>query len=260
MPSNYTVNMVMRADTRRLRRELGIAKREWQTFGNSVNSIGRTMGTAIVAASAAVGVAITGIVRTGKDFERSMSELSAITGAVGDDLDNLGKSARNMAKVSSFSAGQAATAFKLVASAKPDLLESAEALSEVTRNALTLAEAAGIDLPTAANSLGSALNQFSADAEEASRFINVLAAGSKFGAASIADVSIALKNSGVVAANLGVSFESTNAALQVLGASAIKGGEAGTKLRGVLLKLEQAGGEYSVVTHGLSTALREPRC
>ena len=258
MPANsgYTVNMVMRADARRMRRDLNAAKREWQTFGNQISSIGRTMGVAIIAASAAVGGAVTGIVRTGREFERAMSELSAITGAVGEDLDNLGASARNMAKVSSFSAGQAATAFKLVASAKPDLLENAAALGEVTKNALTLAEAAGIDLPTAANSLGSALNQFSADAEEASRFINVLAAGSKFGASSINEVAIALKNSGVVAANLGLSFESTNAALQVLGANAIKGGEAGTQLRGVLLKLEKAGGDYSVVTHGLSTALK----
>ena len=258
MPTNsgYTVNMVMRAETRRMRRDLNAAKREWQAFGAQINTIGRGMGTAIIAASAAIGGALTGVIRTGKEFERAMSELSAITGAVGKDLDDLGTSARNMAKVSSFSAGQAATAFKLVASAKPDLLENAAALEEVTKNALTLAEAAGIDLPTAANSLGSALNQFSADAEEASRFINVLAAGSKFGASSINEVSIALKNSGVVAANLGLSFESTNAALQVLGANAIKGGEAGTQLRGVLLKLEKAGGDYSVVTHGLSTALK----
>ena len=257
MPSNtYSVNLAIRADTKQLRTSLNKAKRQWKTFGSQINGIGKGIGVAMAAASAVAVVGLGSIIRTGKQFEQSMSELSAITGATGKNLDNLGKAARNMAKVSSFSAGQAATAFKLVASAKPDLLESAAALTEVTKSALTLAEAARIDLPTAANALGSALNQFGAGAKEASRFINVLAAGSKFGAASIADVSIALKNSGVVASTLNVTFEQTNAALQVLGASAIKGGEAGTKLRGVLLKLEQAGGNYSVITHGLSGALQ----
>ena len=257
MPRNsYAVNMALRADSKTFSRDLDKANKKWSSFGKAVNQTGKLLGSAIKAGAIAAVAGLTAATVVGSRFEKAMSELSAITGSTGKDLEALGTAAREMAKVSSFSAGQAATAFKLVASAKPDLLESAAALAEVTKNALTLAEAAGIELPTAANALGSALNQFSADADQANRFINVLAAGSKFGASSISDVSQALKNSGVVAANLNITFEETNAALQVLASSAIKGSEAGTKFRGVLLNLEQAGGDYSVITHGLSGALK----
>ncbi len=58
---------------------------------------------------------------------------------------------------------------------------------------IILSEAAGTTLAESAVTLGSALNQFSEGADEAGRFINVLAAGAKFGASEITDTSEALK-------------------------------------------------------------------
>lgn len=182
--------------------------------------------------------AMNAAVQASKAFQKSMSDLSAITGATGEQLKLLEANARQIGATTSLSASQAAEAFKLIASAKPDLLESSAALNTVTRAAVTLAEAAGTTLPEAADTLGSALNQFGADASEANRYINVLAAGSKFGAAEVTDVAVALKNSGVAAASAGVGFETLNAAIQSLAAVGIKGGEAGTGLRNIILKLE----------------------
>ena len=68
----------------------------------------------------------------------------------------------------------------------------------------------------------------------------------------------ALKNAGVSAAGAKVSFEETNAAIQILSANAIKGGEAGTALRNIILKLETSANKKlhpSIV--GLSGALNE---
>lgn len=191
-----------------------------------------------VAGIIAVGAASLKSIYDNKRFEKSLSDLSAITGSTGKQLEYMSAQARDIGATTSLSASEASEAFKLIASAKPDLLESASALNEVTRAAVTLAEAAGTTLPEAADTLGSSLNQFGADADEASRFINVLAAGSKFGASSVADVSVALKNAGVAASSVKVSFEETNAAIQQLAAVGIKGGEAGTGLRNILLKLE----------------------
>lgn len=182
--------------------------------------------------------AMNAAVQASKAFQKSMSDLSAITGATGEQLKLLEANARQIGATTSLSASQAAEAFKLIASAKPDLLESSAALNTVTRAAVTLAEAAGTTLPEATDTLGSALNQFGADASEANRYINVLAAGSKFGAAEVVDVAVALKNSGVAAASAGVGFETLNAAIQSLAAVGIKGGEAGTGLRNIILKLE----------------------
>ena len=187
---------------------------------------------------AAVGAVLLKSSAAAKKFEKSMSDLSAITGATGEQLKYLEAQAAQIGASTSLSASEAAEAFKLIASAKPDLLESTEALNEVTRAAVTLAEAAGTTLPDAASTLGSALNQFGADADEANRYINVLAAGSKFGAAEVAEVAESLKVSGVSAAAAKVSFEQMNAAIQALSTVSIKGSEAGTALRNIILKLE----------------------
>jgi len=230
------------------------------TFNKNLNtdlasSVKRMVG--FTAVFAAASVAIKSTISTTKDFEQSVSQLSAITGAVGEDLEFYAAQSREIGKSTTLSASQAVTAFKLIASAKPDLLSSRDALAAVTKEAVTLAEAASISLPEAASALGNSLNQFGAGAEEASRFINVLAAGSKFGASSIADTSEALKQAGAAANAAGLSFESTNAGIQALAAGGINAAVAGTGLRNVLLILEQEADKNlrpSVV--GLSTAIQ----
>ena len=196
-------------------------------------------------------------IKKARQFEQSIAELGSITGATGKDLEFLSDAAKEFGKTTTLSASQAATAFKLVASAKPDLLENADALKAVTEQTIILAEAAGIELPAAADALGASLNQFSAGADEAGRFINVLAAGSKLGSSEISATAAALEKAGVVASVAGLSFEETNAAIQLLAKGAIKGSEAGTGLRGVLLKLTtQANDQFNPAIVGMESALK----
>lgn len=208
------------------------------TLTKTAAGVTAAMASMTIAAAAAAAIFTGQSIAANRKFEKSLSDLSAITGSTGSQLEYLKAQSLAIGASTTLSASQASQAFKLIASAKPDLLESATALNEVTRAAVTLAEAAGTDLPTAADTLGGALNQFGADADEATRFINVLAAGAKFGASEINDTAIALKNSGVAAKSVGVGFEEANAAIQALAAVGIKGGEAGTGLRNILLKLE----------------------
>jgi len=206
---------------------------------------------------AGLGVVLLGSVKTFATFNQSIADLSAITGATGNDLKFYSDAAREMGAVTTLSASEVADAFRLVASAKPDLLSNAEALKAVTKQAITLAEAAGITVPEAANTMASALNQFGQNADQAARFTNVLAAGSKFGAASIAEMGESLRESGTAAASMGLDFEETNAALQLLSTNAIKGGSAGTQLRGVLLALETKTEDFRPSVLGVSEALRQ---
>ena len=164
------------------------------------------------------------IMREGALFEQSVADLSAITGAVGNDLDFLSLKSQEFAAVTTLSAIDVVEAFKLVASAKPDLLTNKDALAAVTKEAIALAEAAGVTVPNAANVLGLSLNQFGEAADQASRYVNVLAAGAKLGASEVEDTSEAIKNSGVVAKSMGLNFEELNAAIQILAASGVKGG------------------------------------
>jgi TP901 family phage tail tape measure protein len=208
-------------------------------------------------AISALSLAVKASISANRQFEKSLSDLSAITGSTGDQLEYLKAQAAEIGATTSLSASEASEAFKLIASAKPDLLESSAALNSVTRAAVTLAEAAGTTLPDAANTLGSALNQFSADADEATRYINVLAAGSKFGAAEVAEVAESLKVSGVSAASASVSFEELNASIQSLSMVSIKGSEAGTALRNIILKLEtDVNQKLKPSVNGLNGALK----
>lgn len=190
------------------------------------------------------------------EFNATISNLSALTGAVGKDLAVFRQAAIDIGGSTSLSASQAAEAMKLIGSASPELLKSAESLKSVTQQAVTLAEAAGSTLPEAASALTGALNQFQLGADQAGRVINVLAAGAKEGASEINDTVEAMRNAGVVAAQAGVNFEQFNGAVQALAQGQIKGAEAGTGLRNILTILNtQAKSELKPSIVGLSDAL-----
>lgn len=191
-----------------------------------------------------------------RKFSGAVAELSAITGATGKDLQFLKDSAMDLGSTTLSSASEVAEAFKLVGSVKADLLDNVEALKSVTEEVILLSTASGVDLATAAKVTGSALNQFGADASEAARFVNVLAAGSKYGAAEVNDLGESLKFVGPVAGTLGISIEETVAALELLAEAGIKGSEAGTGLRAVLIRLStQSKDHLNPAVVGLTTAL-----
>lgn len=209
-----------------------------------------------IAGLAGVGFSLGAIIQTSRQYSQALSDLSSITGATGYKLRALDQAAQQMGRTTEYSASQAVEALKLMASAKPELLEAADGLQKATNSALLLAQAGGSTLPDATRTLALSLNQFGAGAEQADRYINVLAAGAKFGASEINDTAAAIKNGGVAAAQAGIGFETLNAAIQVLASREIKGGEAGTALRNIILNLEKGTDKTlkpSVV--GLSKAL-----
>lgn len=213
------------------------AKRTDEAYSRMGKTIAGVAGR--LAGFAGAGLSLGAIITTTREYGQALSDLSAITGATGAQLKSLDEAAQEMGRSTEYSASQAVEALKLMASAKPELLQTADGLTEATKSALTLAQAAGSTLPDATRTLALSLNQFGAGAQEADRYINVLAAGAKFGASEIADTAAAIKNGGVAAAQAGVGFETLNAAIQVLAEREIKGGEAGTALRNVILAIEK---------------------
>ena len=222
------------------------------------NQFSKSLGNlAKFAGPAALGAALVSTISVNKQFEKSISSLAAITGASGDDLNKLSDAAKRIGQTTTLSATQASEAFQLMASAKPDLLENLDALEATTQAAVTLAEAAGLELPAAATALGESLNQFGKGAEDADRFINVLAASSQKGAALVNQVNLSLKGAGVAASQAGLTFEQTNAQIQTLAFAGLKGAEAGTKLRTVLVKLQtQANDNFNPAVVGINEALK----
>lgn len=172
-----------------------------------------------------------------KQFDQSIADLKAITGAAGKDLQYLKNQAIELGKGTKGGASAVVEAYKLIASAKPELLENVQSLNQVTEAVLTLSKASGLEMPEAATALTDAMNQFGVDASQATKFVDTLAAGAKYGAAEIPQVTEALLKFGAVARTSNISIQESTALVELLAENGLKGADAGTALRNVLLKL-----------------------
>lgn len=209
----------------------------------------------VTAAVSALSSAIKSNIATARGFEKSMSQLSSLTGMVGDDLEKLKGYAIELGATTTLSASQVADAFKMIGSQQPQLLASGEALKAVTKNAITLAEAAGIELADAASTLSVSINQMGGDSSNAERYINVLAAASQKGAGDIAWLGEAITKSGTVAKAVGTDYEELVANLEQLAKAGYDASTAGTALRSIIMNLEkQANSEYKPSVVGLTAA------
>lgn len=234
------------------------AKQNAKDVSDSFHSIGTSVKQ--VAGSLAmvggVSLSIGSILGISRQYGQALSDLAAITGAAGEQLKVFDEAAQEMGRTTQYSAMQAAEAIKLMAASKPELMKTSEGLINVTKSSLILAQASGTTLPDATRTLALSLNQFGASVSDADRYINVLAAGSRYGASEVNETAEAIKKGGVAAAQAKVPFEEMNAVIQTLAEREVKGADAGTALRNMILILESSTDKKlkpSVV--GMTTAL-----
>ena len=199
-----------------------------------------------------------------KRFEKGLNELSAITGMVGSDLDFLKREAIEMSTATdkagnkiNMSATKILKAFKLVGSAKPELLKNKEALAEVTKQSIILSQATGgtMGLEESVKSLTTIMNQFNAPASEAGKFINVLAAGSKFGAGEIPFLAKAMEQAGTVAEAANISIEKTTGILELFAEKGLKAERSGVNFRNIIIELQKDTDNYTDGVFDINKAL-----
>lgn len=222
------------------------------SMNKSLLSVGAALGGAF-AVKAVISNAIKSIVA----FDKAMASLSAITGVVGKDLENLKGLVFEVAKETKKSSIEIAAAFELVGSKAPKLLENADALAAVTKEAITLNKATGGELIDSVSALTGVMNQFNLGAEDSNRIINALAAGSQKGAAPVAQISQAIDKFGTVANAANVSVEASIGLVETLAEKNINGAEAGTQLRNIILKLQAANIGFTDGVFNLNDGLQE---
>ena len=201
-------------------------------------------------------------IAAGTNFESALQSVSAVTGVTGAGLTDLGDRAKNLALQFGGSATTQLEAFQTILSKfGPGLANTPEALGAVSESVNILAKSAGLDAKASVDALSNSMLQFGVDAsdpaklaQESGRFINVLAASAKEGAAEIPQVAEAVLQAGVAAKGANISFEETNAAIQALAVGGKVGSEAGIALRNVIgLLIKQGGpGEEALQKVGLS--------
>ena len=183
----------------------------------------------------------------GIKLDSQMHDLSAVAGVTGDGLKQIETFARQSAKAFGTDAAVAVEGYKLLLSQlTPELGKYPDALREMGDCIQTTSKLMGGDGVAAAQVLTTAMNQYgvsmedpTAAAAEMARMMNVMAAAGQAGSAELPAISAALQQCGMAAKAANVSFEETNAAIQVLDKAGKKASEGGVALRNVLGQLSK---------------------
>lgn len=170
------------------------------------------------------------VIELGQNFTSTMSEVSAISGATGEDFEKLEACAREYGATTVFSASNAAEALKYMSLAGWDADQSTSALGGV----LNLAAASGMELGAASDMVTDYLSAFAMEAGEAAYFADLLSYAQSHSNTTAEALGEAYKN---CAANLnaaGQDVETVTSLLEGMANQGYKGSEAGTAMAAIM--------------------------
>jgi TP901 family phage tail tape measure protein len=204
----------------------------FQAAGQMLTRAGTTLTTCVTVPLAGIGAAS---VKTAADFESSMSNVQALSGATGSELEQLSNLAKEMGANTQFSASEAADALGYMALAGWDTQQSMNALPGV----LNLAAASGMGLAEASDLVTDYLSAFGEEADQAGRMADVLSYAQANSNTTTAGLGEAFKNCAANANAFGLDIEQTTALIGKLSDQGLKGSEAGTALSAVFRDITQ---------------------
>lgn len=236
--------------------KIGLAGENLQTLGNNISGVGEKL-MPVTGAVTALG---TTAVKVASDFDSAMSQVAAVSGATGDELERLRDKAREMGSKTKFSASEAAEAMNYMAMAgwkTEDMLSGIEGI-------MNLAAASGEDLATTSDIVTDALTAFGLSASDSGHFADILAAASSNANTNVSMMGETFKYCAPIAGALGFSAEDTAEAIGLMANAGIKSSQAGTAMRTMMNNLAgevkftgTAFGEMEVRTTNADGSMRE---
>jgi len=200
-------------------------------FGDKAVSTGKTMSLALTTPIVGFGVAA---FKSAADFERTMNQVSAATNEPKESMAELKDLAMKMGAETAYSAAEAADAMLELAKGG---LTAAQIKAGALQATMTLAAAGGIQLGNAAGYISNALNTFQMEASQAGAVAAALAGGANASTASVESLGMALSQVGPGAKLAGYSLQDTVAVLAAFDNAGVKGSDAGTSLKTMLMNL-----------------------
>ena len=235
--------------------KIGAIGEELQGVGSAIEGAGKKL----MPVTAAVGGLGTAAVKVAADFDSAMSQVAAVSGATGKDLEALRDKAREMGSKTKFSASEAAEAMNYMAMAgwkTGDMLSGIEGI-------MNLAAASGEDLATTSDIVTDALTALGLSAEDSGHFADILAAASSNANTNVAMMGETFKYCAPVAGALGFTAEDTAEAIGLMANAGIKSSQAGTAMRSMMTNLTgevkftgDAFGELTVQTTNTDGSMR----
>lgn len=216
-------------------RALSSSQKQLLSFQKSIAGVGKVLGAAFGVREVFQGIEHAfGVLA---EFETTMSEVKAITGATGDEFVALEKDAKRLGAATKFTAteiGKLQVAFGRLGFNTKEILDATEAT-------LALAAATGEDLAKSADVAGSTVRGFGLSAKETQRVVDVMAKSFNTTALGLDNFTEAMKYVAPVAAAANLSVEETTALLGTLADAGLRGSMAGTALRKILTDLPRDG-------------------
>ena len=228
-------------------------------IGNGLKTMAKVGVAAIGTATAAVGAFATSSVKTGAEFDKSMSQVAATMGFTTEQLNateeqlasmtdeerkaavaaqesfgQLRDFAQEMGRTTAFSASQASEALNYMALAGYDVETSMTMLP----NVLNLAAAGNMDLATASDMVTDAQSALGLTLDETSAMVDQMAKTSSKTNTSVAQLGEAMLTIGATARGVKGGTVELSSVLGVLADNGIKGAEGGTHLRNAILSLQ----------------------
>ncbi|KYC67170.1 phage tail tape measure protein [Heyndrickxia coagulans] len=223
---------VLRLDSRQFNAGMASAARSMNQLRSGAGKVVGSL-SAITGAAAAIGTAYSSVKKT-MDFESEMSTIQALTGASNAQMKQMQDLAIQMGAKTKYSAMEAAQGIEELLKAG---LTPAQVKAGGLQNALNLATAGGLELGDAAEIMSTALNSFKDEGLKAADAANILAGTANASATDVMDLKYSLSQVASVAAGVRLSFKDTNAALGLLANKGLKGSDAGTSLKTMLMNL-----------------------
>lgn len=207
-----------------------------QDLGGRMQTAGQDIATSFGAATAAIGAGLGLAAKKAMDFEAQMSSVKSVMSPEEAQRYNqaLEELAITMGAKTKYSALEAAQGIEELVKAGV----SVEAILEGgLEGALSLATAGSLDLASAAEIASTALNAFSADGLSVGKAADILAGAANASATSVDEMKYSLSAVSAVASGVGLSFADTSAALASMAMNGLKGSDAGTSLKTMLMNL-----------------------
>ncbi len=235
-------------DASRLTGTLNKASARLKSFGKNVSSIGASMQRFALPVALAGGAAI----KMGADFDKSLTKIKSLVGIAGDEVDKMGKKARQMAIETGASSTDAADALFFITSAG---LEGSDAMDVL--NASLKASAVGLgDVTQVADAATSAMNAYGSDTLSASDATDVLVAAVREGKLSSEELSGSIGSVIPIASNMGVTFNEVGATMAAMSRTGTNAATASMQLKNILMSINKPSSEAAkeLTKLGLSSA------
>lgn len=216
-------------------------------MGSAFGTVAKVGATALSAATAGVMAMGASSISAGKEFDKSMSQVAATLGKTTDEINDLRDFAQEMGRTTAFSATQAADALNYMALAGYDSEKSMSMLP----NVLNLAAAGAMDLARASDMITDTQTAFGLSMDRTTQMVSEMAKAASTGNTSVSQLGDAFLvvgglakelNGGIIELSDGSKatvdgLQEMEIALTAMANAGVKGSEAGTHMRNMLLKL-----------------------